>query len=173
MFILHSQLPWLNLHKKLATSLAQMVWKNEVFYTIGILCGYAIRAGRHPEGSQQPPGRLLLTSRGMSAWPYRVTTKYSFYPVRTYIRCWIKNNCANCALKWEIQWFDGELFIHTCMTSPAKLAVTCQVKPEARPSSCSISQGLHLAHKKPEYEYGICSIPNDKENHIKITSDQD
>ena len=25
-----------------------------------------------------------LTSRGMSAWPYRVTTKYYFYPVRTY-----------------------------------------------------------------------------------------
>ena len=25
-----------------------------------------------------------LTSRGMSAWPYRVTTKYSFYPVRTF-----------------------------------------------------------------------------------------
>ena len=24
---------------------------------IGILCGYAIRSGRHPEGSQRPPGR--------------------------------------------------------------------------------------------------------------------
>ena len=74
-----------------------------------------------------------LTSRGMSAWPYRVTTKYSFYPVRIHIICWIKNNCANCALKREIQWFDGELFFHTCMTSPAKWAdVTCQVKPEGR-----------------------------------------
>ena len=71
-----------------------------------------------------------LTFRGMSAWPYRVTTKYSFYPVRTHK---MLNNCANCALKWEIQWFDGELFIHTCMTSPAKWAdVTCQVKPEGR-----------------------------------------
>ena len=50
-------------------------------HTIGTLCGYAIRSGRHPEGSQRPlgrspPGRWLL-----DAWPYRVTTKYSFYPV--------------------------------------------------------------------------------------------
>ena len=27
------------------------------WYIIGILCGYAIRSGRHPEGSQRPPGR--------------------------------------------------------------------------------------------------------------------
>ena len=73
-----------------------------------------------------------LTSRGMSAWPYRVTTKYSFYPVRTHE---MLNNCTNCALKWEIPWFEGELLIHTCMTSPAKWAdVTCQVKPEGRTS---------------------------------------
>ena len=26
-------------------------------HIIGILCGYAIRSGRHPEGSQRPPGR--------------------------------------------------------------------------------------------------------------------
>ena len=39
-----------------------------------------------------------------------------------HIRCWINNNCANCALTWEIHWFDGELFIHTCMTSPVKRA---------------------------------------------------
>ena len=71
-----------------------------------------------------------LTSRGMSAWPYRVVTKYAFYPVRTHK---MLNNCPNCALKWEIPLFDGELFIHTCMTSPAKWAdVTCQVKPESR-----------------------------------------
>ena len=50
-----------------------------------------------------------------------------------HIRCCIKNNCANCTLKWEIQWFDGELFIDTCMTSPAKRAdVACLVKPEGR-----------------------------------------
>ena len=49
-----------------------------------ILCGYAIRSGRHPSGSQrlgptcsQPGG--LLTSLWMSAWPNRVTTKYSYY----------------------------------------------------------------------------------------------
>ena len=30
-------------------------------YLIGILRGYAIRSGRHPEGSQRPPGRPLAT----------------------------------------------------------------------------------------------------------------
>ena len=52
------------------------------YWIKGILCGYAIRSGRHPEGSQRPPGRPQrppLTSLGMSAWPYRVTTKYSYY----------------------------------------------------------------------------------------------
>ena len=73
-----------------------------------------------------------LTSRGMSAWPYLVTTKYSFYPVRTF-KMLNKNNCANCALKWEIQRFDGELFSHTCMTSLAKRGdVACRVKPDGR-----------------------------------------
>ena len=47
--------------------------------TIGILRGYAIRSGKRPEGSQRP-----LTSRGTSAWPYRVTMQYSFYPVQIY-----------------------------------------------------------------------------------------
>ena len=50
-----------------------------------------------------------------------------------HLRCWIKSKCVNCAWKWEIQRFDGELFIHTCMTSPAKRAdVACRVKPEGR-----------------------------------------
>ena len=36
------------------------------------------------------------------------------------------------------------------LTSPVKWS------PRAEsPSLCSISQGLHLAHKKPEYEYGF------------------
>ena len=75
-------------------------------YMIGILCGYAIRSGRHPEG-------------------------------------WMKNNCSNCALKWEIQWDDGELFISMCMTSPAKLAVTCQVKLESqRPDPLAVQYPL-------------------------------
>ena len=52
-----------------------------VFYRI--LCGYVIRSGRHPEGSQLPLGRPRpLTSR-IESPPYRVTTKYSFYPVQT------------------------------------------------------------------------------------------
>ena len=69
----------------------------------------------------------------MSAWPYRVTTKYSFYLVHTYGML-NKNDYANCALKWEIQGFDGELFIHSCLTSPAKRSwdVICHVKPEGR-----------------------------------------
>ena len=53
--------------------------------TIGILCGYAIRSGRHPEGSQRPPQSIPFIQY-------------------VHLRCWIKNNCANCALKWEIQW---------------------------------------------------------------------
>ena len=51
------------------------------YWIKGILCGYAIRSGRHPSGSQRPGptcGRPL-TSLGMFAWPYRVTTKYSYY----------------------------------------------------------------------------------------------
>ena len=53
---------------------------------IGMLRGYAIRSGRRPEGSQRPQGGppRPLTSRGTSAWPYRVTTQYSFYPVQLY-----------------------------------------------------------------------------------------
>ena len=103
-----------------------------IYDTIGIHCGYAIRSGRHPEGSQRPPGR-------------------------PHIRCWIKNNCANCALKWEIQWFDHELFIHTCMMSPAKRAdVTCQVKPEdRRPDPLLNIPRTGPAHKQPEYKYGF------------------
>ena len=58
-------------------------------YIKGILRGYAIRSGRRPEGSQRPQGGPCgpprpLTSRGTSAWPYRVTTQYSFYPVQMY-----------------------------------------------------------------------------------------
>ena len=57
----------------------------------------------------------LLTSRRMSAWPYRVTTKYSFHPVRTYKM--LNQRSLRCALKWEIQWFDGELYL-TSITNP-------------------------------------------------------
>ena len=101
---------------------------------IGILCGYAIRSGRHPEGSQRPPDRPQV---GPGRWlpEYRVTTKYSFYPVRTHK---MLNNCANCALKWEIPWFDGELFIHTCMTSSSELTSPVKWSPRAEgPSLCS------------------------------------
>ena len=40
--------------------LAQLFLINHLICTYwikGILCGYAIRSGRHPEGSQRPPGR--------------------------------------------------------------------------------------------------------------------
>ena len=40
--------------------------------------GKSAAAGR-TAGSPRP-----LTSRGTSAWPYRVTTQYSFYPVQMY-----------------------------------------------------------------------------------------
>ena len=87
---------------------------------IGILCGDAIRSG----------GRWLASG----CLPDRIASPQSI-PFIQYaqLRCWINSNCANCALKWEMQWFDDELFIHTCMTSPAKRAdVTCQMKPEGR-----------------------------------------
>ena len=72
------------------------------------------------------------TSLGKSAAGGDVPQSIPFIQY-VHIRCWIKNDCANCALKWEIQWFGGELFIHTCMPSSAKWAdVTCQVKPEGR-----------------------------------------
>ena len=53
------------------------------YWIKGIPRGYAIRSGRHPSGSQRPgptarSARRPLTSRGMSAWPYRVTTQYSY-----------------------------------------------------------------------------------------------
>ena len=41
--------------------------------------GKSAAAGRPTAGRPRP-----LTSRGMSAWPYRVTTKYSFYPVHPF-----------------------------------------------------------------------------------------
>ena len=95
-----------------------------------------------------------LTSRGMSAWPYRVTTHYSFYPVHTFRN---KNSCANGALKAEIGWFDDELFTHTCMTSPAKRAdVTCQVKAGGRrPEPLFSIPRTANGQKKLEYEYGF------------------
>ena len=54
-----------------------------LYWINGILRGYAIRSGRRPSGSQRP-GRMRsalrpLTSLGTSAWPYRVTTQYSYY----------------------------------------------------------------------------------------------
>ena len=65
------------------------------YWIKGILCGYAIRSGRHPSGSQWlgptcgwPGGRWLPF--GMSAWPYRVTTKYSYFmPARPEYTCHI------------------------------------------------------------------------------------
>ena len=56
---------------------------------IGILRGYAIRSGRQTP-DRWPP--RPLTSRGTSAWPYRVTTQYSFYPVQIY--SWHNNSEA-------------------------------------------------------------------------------
>ena len=52
-----------------------------LYWIKGILRGYAIRTGRRPSGSQRPGLRSALrplTSLGTSAWPYRVTTQYSY-----------------------------------------------------------------------------------------------
>ena len=45
-----------------------------LYWIKGKLRGYAIRSGRRPSGSQRS-----LTSLGTSAWPYRVTTQYSYF----------------------------------------------------------------------------------------------
>ena len=54
------------------------------YWIKGIPRGYTIWSGRHPSGSQRPgSARRLLTSLGMSAWPYRVTAQYSYFsPIR-------------------------------------------------------------------------------------------
>ena len=136
--------------RRLTASLFFQVIACHQFSIIGILCGYAIRSGKHPEGSQRPPGR----------------------PQYVHLRCRIKNDCTNCALKWERQRFDGELFIHDCMTSPAKRAdVACRVKPEGGegPTLCSISQRTAPGPLKARIWIWIYSIPSEKENRIKIT----
>ena len=51
-----------------------------LYWIKGILRGYAIRSVRRPSESQRP-----LTSLGTSAWPYRVTTQYSY--------CILLNRC--------------------------------------------------------------------------------
>ena len=65
--------------------LAQLILIQHLICTYwikGIICGYAIRSGKHASGSQRPgptrSARRPLTSLGMSAWPYRVTTTYSY-----------------------------------------------------------------------------------------------
>ena len=83
------------------------------------------------QGSQWPPGRPQV---GPGRWlperclPDRIASPQSIPFIQyVHIRC--------------------------CMTSPAKLAddLSSEARgPKARPSSCSISQGLHLAHNKPE-----------------------
>ena len=89
-----------------------------------------------------------------------------------HIRCCIKNNCANCTLKWEIQWFDGELFIDTCMTSPAKRAdVACLVKPEGRRPDplFNIPKDYNWPRKSQNMDMDLFHILSDKENRIRIT----
>ena len=78
--------------------------------------------------------------------PYRVTTKYSFYPVHT-----------NKTLK-SGDFMTNYLPIRVWRPLPCKLTspVKCSPRTEG-PSLCSISQGLHMAHKKTEYEYGLIS----------------
>ena len=82
---------------------------------MGILSGYAIRSDRHHEGSKRPPtNRPLqqppcqprpLTCWGISAWPYRVTTKYSFIPCK-----YISYNNNSGASKWQIKRFNKFVF---------------------------------------------------------------
>ena len=128
---------------------------NFLYGIIGIPCGYATRSGRHPEGSQRPggPARRPLTSRGMSAWPYRVTTKYSFYPVHTYKTL---NKKRALTVLWNEKYSDLMAnYLSTLVWRRLPSELTSPVKWSPRAGLCSISQGLHLAHKKPEYEYGF------------------
>ena len=52
------------------------------YWIKGILCGYA--AGADLRSARRP-----LTSRGMSTWLYRVTTKYSYYIRQCYNGVWL------------------------------------------------------------------------------------
>ena len=97
----------------------------------------------------------MVTRYGRADVPGEVSGRRTVPAADVHIRYRVKNNCANCALKKEIQWFDGELFIHTCMTSPSKRAdVTCQVKPEGwRAEPLFNILKTAYAYEKPKYEY--------------------
>ena len=109
--------------------------------------------GKSAAGADRRP----LTSIGMSAWPYRVTTKYSFYLVRTY-KMLNKKIIALIEMRNTVIWWRIILSILVWCRLPRELTtVTSPVKwsPRAEgPTLCSKTQELHLAHKKPDYEYG-------------------
>ena len=103
-------------------------------------------------------------------WDVRLTLSRNhkvFFLSSTYNMLLQKQLCQRC---FEMRNPAISRRIITCMTLPAEQAdVICQVKlwsPKAEGLTLSsISQGLHLAHRKPEYGYGFI----DKENRIKVT----
>ena len=107
-----------------------------------------------------------LTSRGMSAWPYRVTTKYSFYPVRTFKM--LNKKMIALTVLWTEKYSDlmaNYLSILVWRRLPSEL--TSPV--EWSPTLCSISQRTAPGPQKAKIWILIYSIPSDEENRIKIT----
>ena len=96
-------------------------------YMIRILWRYAIQSGRNPRGPQVGPDRWLF------AWPYHITTGYSFYPVQTNIS--LNNNSDG--LKWQTIVYPCK----HCNASQANSSISC-LRVEGL-SIYSIPQGLY------------------------------
>ena len=103
----------------------------------------------------------VVTER-MSAWLYRITTKYSFIQ---YIHNWFwkENIYTNSALQWEIDWFETiYLFIRVWRRLSSELTSTAKLIARADGRClCSIPQRLHLTHKEANLRIWIYSKPNE------------
>ena len=59
---------------------------SKILHTIGLFCGYAIRSGRHPEGSQLPPGRPHIAH---GSWLYWIPQ--GLYPTYNSVQLYVWN----------------------------------------------------------------------------------
>ena len=64
---------------------------SKILHTIGLFCGYAIRSGRHPEGSQLPPGRPHIAH---GSWLYWIPQ--GFYPTYNSVQLYVWNYLKKC-----------------------------------------------------------------------------
>ena len=136
-----------------------LVWSSNSYYLVQeynrntLWLRDTVRQAAGPTKSQPRP----LTSPGMSAWPYRVTTKYSFYPVQAYKM--LNKKMIALTVLWNEKYSDlmaNYLSIILWRRPPSELMSPVKWRPRAEgPTLCSISQGLHLAHKTTAYNYGF------------------